>query len=213
MPTLDHLRAAMNDVAADTPALSSSELLRAGKRRQTRNRALSGAGVVVAITGIAFAAAQLIGPGSPGPQTAAAPATATTAPGISSAAVVPDTPPVQRFAFGPETKSEKNVFESEITDQQAPGGADKAILSVWRIAGDRKLAAPDGSKVRRLEVAGIKVRVQEEKTANGWIRSYEFLARGNRWVVQADPYTTDDGKPYGPTEDDVRWIIETLSKK
>lgn len=196
MPTVDDLRAALNDLAADTQGLSSSEVLRGGKRLRTRQRLMAYGGAAVAVAGVAVGAMQLSTPPPVVPNV-----------GISTPAVsATATPARELFEWGGEAETEKGVYARELTFTAVPADApDKPVVTITRVPGESRLPPPDGHQgvVKTATVRGSEVRVTEEKTDNGTYFQLEFVDDSTHWIITANPYLTDDGRAYGPSEDDL----------
>ena len=124
----------------------------------------------------------------------------------------------ERFQSEPEEESERGVFSTVIIDRQLPPGEDlEAEVTVHRIPGESKLVptrAEDGNRVYTITVAGTKVEVEEYK-ANpaGYDRQLQWIVGHTWYVLQSGPYTTRKDVVYGPTLDDLRWIVERIIRK
>lgn len=214
MPTTDDLRTAMNDLAGGTDALSSAAVLRAGKRHRTRRRLVGGAGAAATVLAVVAVVAVL--PWRQGGDRSAPIATATSA-AVSASPSAPALTRAERFVPGPERETERGVFTTEITDRQLPAGEDfAATVDLIRIPGVSTLPEPvvdAGDRVYVITVAGTKVHVLEDPVTVGVDRQYEWIAGDTHWVLAANAYSTATDEIYGPSEDDLRWLIERALKR
>jgi hypothetical protein len=121
----------------------------------------------------------------------------------------------ERFKDEPEQESERGVFSTVIIDRQLPPDADlEAEVTVHRMPGESKLVptkAEDGNRVYTITVAGTNVEVDESKAnPGGYDRQLQWIVGNTRYVLASGPYTTREEVVYGPTLDDLRWIVERI---
>lgn len=212
MPTTDDLRTAMNELVAEAEALSSANLLRAGKRHRTRRRLLTGTGAAAAVLAVVAVVSQ--GPWKPHREQTAPAASAVVSASPSPSAMTR----AERFVYGPEQETEQGVFTTVITDRQLPEGeVDEAEVDLRRIPGESKLPQSsipsDGERIREIVVAGTKVRILEGPADAGWDRQLDWIVGHTLYVLSANAHETAARQFYGPTEDDLRWMIEkTLTR-
>ncbi len=211
MATTDDPRTALNDLPGGTESLSSPALLRDAERRRTRRRLLAGTGTAAAV--LAVVALTSLFSWKAGGERVAPVASAA----VSASPSAPALTHAERFAFGPEQETERDVFTTVITDLKLPEGeVDEARLDLIRIPGESKISPPSGDagdRIREITVAGTKVRVTEQTVDAGWDRQLEWIVGDTRYVLVADAYSTLAGTRYGPAEDDLRRLVERTLKR
>jgi hypothetical protein len=203
MPTVDDLRFALNDLAADTPGLSSELMLREGKRLRTRRRLLTTGGALV-VAGVAAVLVQFGGapqavPAGPRPSTAA-----------TTDVVAID----QLFEIGPEQEAEPGVLTRGITYRAVPAETRfQATCTLSRVPpGGRKLPSELKNPTLWDLGHGVAVKASDDGTA----RAFEWAYQGSGYYLTCDPWNRkSDGPtalPHGPSDNELfalmQWINE-----
>lgn len=209
MPTVDDLRTALNDLAADTPGLSSDDMLRAGRRFRTRRRvmAVSGATLVVA-AGLAF--------GLTGPNLAAPPVTSAPTDRATTAVV----PIEQLFEATGELEAESGVHTRAFTYLAVPSELRfQATARYSRVKAPQKL--PDTVDVplappTTVTLDGVPVTVTLQATDEGVGRFLTWTHHGSNYYLSADPERRTGEEPtklpHGPNDTELYALVEWINE-
>lgn len=178
MPTVENFRAALNDVAADTPPLPSAQLLRAGRRLRRRRRVLAGCGTALAVAGIATGAGLVAAPSSPPP----APLAQTSSPAAEASSPAPAAIDLSALDAALVGDAQSGVV---ISDGPTNGAH---VFHVRRDFGQTTLPpAGAGATTRLFSGVGVRITSVDKQVRYEWISSSEV-----RWTLTTDVPVDDD---------------------
>jgi hypothetical protein len=64
-----------------------------------------------------------------------------------------------------------------------------------------------------MTVHGIAVRVDKYKTDAGYDRQIYWVANESLYVLLAQDCRADDDRPYGPSNSDLKWLVQDITKR
>ncbi|MFG1608685.1 hypothetical protein [Actinoplanes sp. NPDC049265] len=210
MPTVDDLRTALNDLATDTPGLSSELMLRQGKRLRTRRR-LFATGGVLALAGVAAVLFQFGGgpravPAGPRPSTA-----------VTTDVVAID----QLFEITAEREAEPGVFTRGFTYLGFPAETRfQARCELSRHTPDSKRLPgtypTSGKPTSWVLRGGVRVTASEEPSGEGTARFFKWTYRTSQYFMTCDPYDrksdTPTALPHGPSDNELFALLEWINE-
>jgi hypothetical protein len=211
MPTVDDLRTALNDLAADTPGLSSELMLRQGRRLRTRRRLVASGGAIVA----AGVAAVLLQFG--GSQRAAVPA----GPRPSTAATTDVVAIDQLFEITGEQAVEPGVYSRGFTYLGFPAETRfQARCELTRRTSGSQILPGDGTTTGKVTSwtlrGGVTVAASEAPSDEGTARDFRWTHRASQYFLSCDPYdrtsTTPTTLPHGPSDNELFALLEWINE-
>ena len=111
-------------------------------------------------------------------------------------------------------------FRTKIIDRQLPAydrdqaPPPQAELTLLRWPGETTIGpASEGGQVRTITVSGITVRIDEEKSLNGWNRWLDWVDGTSRYSLVVQPYYYRDEVSYGAMSGDLPWIVEKIIER
>jgi hypothetical protein len=208
MPTVHDLRTALNDVAADTPGLSSADMLRAGRAFRTRRRALATSSALVVLAGLGF--------GLTAGRDASTQAASSPIPRSSTAVVTID----QLFEANQEYQVDPGVHTRAFTYRSVPAAAgSQATVEVSRLTGGRELpdiGAGATEKRKTVKLKDVQVQAAFVPSDAGGKRLLKWQQNGDNYYLTTDTWdrTSDTGGvlPHGPSDNELYALVEWISE-